>query len=803
MAENLNDKIKSTQKEIDAADEKRLESLKKIEEAEKRIVAIQADKALPNKKKLIEAQKQLIELEKQSISNSEKTVEQENKRLTRLQRHKAIQKDSIKEFDSFAKSYKNLEPHIKKQLELDKTKGQVYTSLNAEIAKERAKAKNSEGESLQRANKRLEILQSISAEQVQAAEEADRAEMELRGKKEIDFKIREIKLNHALTKAQKERAIASIRYSEELQHRAEALNEIQEKQGEIFHAVPEELQESVKGAASFGRTLAAAGMAAGPLLLIVAGLAAAVHAFVELDEAGSDYRKNTGLTVKQTEHLDHQVHDIAMEYRSMGVAAKEVYAVSEQLGNVFSNVAHFSTETLGALSAIVARTGTTAENAAKVQSVFESIGGVSSETAASMQMQVASLAQQAGAAPKEVLDDIADSAEITSKYFKGDINLLKQQAIQANRLGTTLDGLAKTAEKLLDFEGGIEEELVASTFVGGQFNLSRARALAMEGKLAEAQEETLSQIQRSGDFRKQDYFTQKQLAAAAGMEVGEITKQLNMQERLAHLGEEEKKLAMQAVEAGLDVTDLTDEQLKNKTAEFAENQRITGQLDEMKNQFAAITETVGGALMPIISALAPVLKYALWPITKAAEGVAWLAEGIAQAKAPAIALAAVLAGMAYNSIKTAVAGIWSSLGQIPFGLGLALAGALTVGLFSSLSKADSEVKAGDVMSPADGKTRISTKEGGLLSLSSNDDVVAAPNAISALDNASKLGAMSAIPVMGNMAGAAAINILVDEMKKMRQEFSSKSNDVYMDGSKVTSNLKRVGDKSNRNNFALA
>ena len=57
MAENLNDKIKSTQKEIDAADEKRLESLKKIEEAEKRIVAIQADKELPNKKKLLDAQK--------------------------------------------------------------------------------------------------------------------------------------------------------------------------------------------------------------------------------------------------------------------------------------------------------------------------------------------------------------------------------------------------------------------------------------------------------------------------------------------------------------------------------------------------------------------------------------------------------------------------------------------------------------------------------------------------------------------------------------------------------------------------
>jgi hypothetical protein len=124
---------------------------------------------------------------------------------------------------------------------------------------------------------------------------------------------------------------------------------------------------------------------------------------------------------------------------------KNVFDVANSLGNEFSNVAHFSTQTLGALSAVTAVTGTTADNAAKVQAVFEQVAGVSSETAASLQMQVASLAQQAGASPKEVLDDIAESAEITSKFFKGDVNLLKQQAIQANRLGTTLAGIAKTA----------------------------------------------------------------------------------------------------------------------------------------------------------------------------------------------------------------------------------------------------------------------------------------------------------------------------------------------------------------------
>jgi hypothetical protein len=801
MAESLNNKIKITQAEANSADKERLANLKKMEDLQRTLAELEEKNAKGQKK-----QAELIKKEIKSTNTILKVLEKEvalqNKKVGALKKQKKIQDDLNSGVKSVVEEYKNLAPEIQKQLELDGTKADLYMELQTSIKNQQSILKNGNKEEKASAEKKIELYQDITTQMLEQAKAVDEADMELRGKKEIDFKIREIKLlqeRNKLSEEEAERAIKGLEYAEKLENIAEALNEIAEKQGELFHAVPEELQESVKGAMGFGKALAAAGMAAGPLLLIVAGLAAAVHAFVELDEAGSDYRKNTGLTVKQTEHLDHQVHDIAMEYRSMGVAAKEVYAVSEQLGNVFSNVAHFSTETLGALSAIVARTGTTAENAAKVQSVFESIGGVSSETAASMQMQVASLAQQAGAAPKEVLDDIADSAEITSKYFKGDINLLKQQAIQANRLGTTLDGLAKTAEKLLDFEGGIEEELVASTFVGGQFNLSRARALAMEGKLAEAQEETLSQIQRSGDFRKQDYFTQQQLAKAAGMEVGEITKQLNMQERLAHLGEEEKKLAMQAVEAGLDVTDLTDEQLKNKTAEFAENQRITGQLDEMKNKFAGITETVGGALMPIISALAPVLRYALWPLEMAAKGVAYLAEGIAQAKAPAIALASILAGMAYNSIKTAVSAIFSSLGQIPFGVGLALAGAATVGLFSTLSKADSAVKTGDVMSPAGGKTQISTKEGGLLELSPNDDVVAAPNLINSLESKRQGGALSQIQT--NL-GTNYTSKLVDKMDSLIAAVSA-NKDTYLDGSKVTSNLKRVSDKSNRNNFALA
>jgi hypothetical protein len=39
------------------------------------------------------------------------------------------------------------------------------------------------------------------------------------------------------------------------------------------------------------------------------------------------------------------------------------------------------------------------------------------------------------------------------------------------------------------------------------------------------------------------------------------------------------------------------------------------------------------------------------------------------------------------------------------------------------------------MSPSDGVTRVSTKEGGLFELSPNDDLVAAPGAIKKMENA--------------------------------------------------------------------
>ena len=68
--------------------------------------------------------------------------------------------------------------------------------------------------------------------------------------------------------------------------------------------------------------------------------------------------------------------------------------------------------------------------------------------------------------------------------------------------------------------------------------------------------------------------------------------------------------------------------------------------------------------------------------------------------------------------------------------GLAAAGILAaIGGGMALYKHFSQ--AGDISSPANGKTQVSTREGGLFELSKNDDLVAAPGLINKLNSKSQ------------------------------------------------------------------
>jgi hypothetical protein len=793
---DINKSIEASQKNLAEASEKQLRLSKEIEQVEKRVNELHNAKRAKKKEELKD-DITLLDTKKKQLEETKKIVTAEEQKINRLNKGKKIQDDTVSEFKSFGEAYRKMDPVVKKQLETNQHNAAVFKGINADIAKQKAIVANTEGEAKRLAEEKLTLLEGSADSMKEAAAEAAKAQQKAKGMDDNAIRIQQIKNNRTLTADEKKRQIAALHYTEQLKQKEERLEMLHEQQSEMLEEMPQSIQGMVNGMKKFGAIL----KANAPELLVLGMLAMAVESFIELDSAAEDYRKTGGMTVKQTEHLAHQAHEIEVAYRGIGVEASTVFDIANDLGNTFSDVAHFSTETLGSLSALVARTGTSTKNAAQLQAIFEQTAGVSSETAANMQMQVASLAQQAGVSPKEVLDDMADSAEVTSKFFKGDINLLKQQAIQAHRMGTSLEKMAKTAESLLDFENGIEEELTAATFVGGQFNLSRARALAMEGKMAEATSETLDQIQRSGDFRKQDYFTQQQLAKAAGMSIEDINKQLGMREKLSHLSEKDKKAAEEAMKQGLDISDIKAEDLAKKTQEFADQQKINGAVTEMANQFKGIAATLGGELMPIIQALVPVIQMAFKPIEWAIAGIKMFIDGLKQGKALAIGLSLLLLPMAVSAMVTAVGAIFTTLAQIPFGIGLLGAAAVIAGMFASGEKAKSVAHhAGDINSPAKGQTMVHTKEGGLFKLSKNDDLVAAPGASKAMANGN-----SSTPLTSNNNNGNSSNMMsafISELRGLRGDMNSGKIGVYMDGSKVTSNVAGNANQSTRNNYAF-
>ena len=740
------------------------------------------------------------------------------KELTKEQKAEKKHKDYIaqKEKDTeafmatFAKSYRRIPNDVKKQLDGEQAitdsmgkrvgKQNAYTALKALQGQQEAIEKNNSGVIAENAGLRADMARQYSDELLIQAKATQRAEDSLKGVTEFDEKrkqIEEARLQLGNTAA--DLLLQTVNETETLYKKEKRILEIKKQQQGVLDALPGPLKSMIDGAQEFGQAMKAG---LGPIALIGALLVMAIKSFTDLDDAAADFRKETGLLNSQMEGIKSQALQISTEFANIGLESADVLKTISSLKSEFSDSVDFSKETVAALSVMNKNFGVAAETSAKVQSMFEGIGGLSSETAANVQMQAAQMAKLAGVAPDKVFKDIAENAEAASTFFKGDLTALTKNAVQARRMGTSLKEQVSLAEKLLDFEAGIEDELVAATFVGGQFNLSRARALAMEGKLQAANEETLKQIQRSGDFRKQDYFTQKQLAKAAGMTVEEINKQLNTQDKLNSLTAEQKKAAEDAISKGLDITNIGADQLANETAKFASQQEQQKQIDKLMNSFNAIAATVGGTLTPLLEGLIPIMSLIALPVQAMAEGfrvvVSFLKENIGLT----IALAGILGVVYAKSIAGAVARIWGSIvGALgPFGIPVAIAA--TIG---AISMAKSAMSVGDMNSPADGKTQVSTKEGGLFELSPNDDLVAAPGAAAALSGKGSSGVapQSPAPQLNLSALSAPLNAMIAEIKALRADLNAGKIAVHMDGAKVTAGISNQVDKSTRNNFALS
>ena len=377
---------------------------------------------------------------------------------------------------------------------------------------------------------------------------------------------------------------------------------------------------------------------------------------------------------------------------------------------------------------------------------------------------------------------------------------MAKTAIEARRLGTTLKEVMGVSEKLLDFESGIEQELKAAAFAQGQFNLTQARTLAANKDYSGALDEVLNQMERNGRFADKDLFTQRELAKAVGETPATIQRLIAQRERLVHLGDEDRKLAQQAIANGLDITNASKEDLDLTIQKLKADQQMQGELSKIKNTFAGIGMQLGTAVLPI-------LELMLVPISLMAEGfgkIAQFAREYSNILGPiALVLGSIFAiqkgivlyrklelFLQAQSIKKegALAAVKALSNPARALAGIAAAG-LMVGIASKY------MSAGDMNSPAEGQTTVSTKEGGLFKLSKNDDLIAAPGASTALANAANGGGGAGMQAMANV-------IAANTKAMERLNSGGIPVNTYLGTSKVNDLLTGYQSKTTRNNFNI-
>ena len=144
--------------------------------------------------------------------------------------------------------------------------------------------------------------------------------------------------------------------------------------------------------------------------------------------------------------------------------------------------------------------------------------------------------------------------------------------------------------------------------------------MAAQGLTVQANQEILRQLERTGKFKDKDYWTQKALADAAGMTVDQINKQIGIRDKLASLSAEEQKAANAAMEKGLDLSNVNEDQLNLEVEKFAVQQEQAAEVEKLSNAFNGIAATLGNSLTPLLEGLIPIVNLILLPIQAAAEG---------------------------------------------------------------------------------------------------------------------------------------------------------------------------------------
>lgn len=371
-----------------------------------------------------------------------------------------------------------------------------------------------------------------------------------------------------------------------------------EKKAEAHQDALDIQLKQVKAADTLGAKFKALGSAAkefvkqlqDPLVL----LAGMLKGYLAVDKAATQFQRTTGENARAIAGMNS---NLVTSEETLALMSQFADETNMNLNNLMS------TQQVGRLAETAKLLGFSAEESGKLaQNVL--LSGTSTDSFTDQVFEAAkavNVARGEGTNLGSVIKEASSVSADLALSLDSNPAALGRAAIEAQRLGLSLDKVAGIADTMLDFESSIQAELEAQLLTGRQINLGRAREAALMNDM-----ETLAkEIGKAGgvaeQFTKGTRVEQNALAKALGMSREDLAKMVGL----------EKLRAGTLTDAEAKMMGMTKEQLM--------------QMD-VQEKFQTAIGKLQQALGPLIDAFIPLVDLMILPVQYLGEMLAYVGQ---------------------------------------------------------------------------------------------------------------------------------------------------------------------------------
>ena len=298
--------------------------------------------------------------------------------------------------------------------------------------------------------------------------------------------------------------------------------------------------------------------------------------FTEVSKAQKEFRQQTGQNISQIDSLN-------MSLATSADYMKAAASLSKELGVNASVV--FTPATITEVAELTELMGMGAHEAAQLAKFAKLSGKELSTVTAEMEASFKEFVKtnQVGINFTDVMNDVGSVSAEVSLSLGSNPAKIQAAAMEARKLGVSLEQVDKIAGSLLNFEESISAELEAELLTGKELNLEKARQFALANDLEGVARELSKNEGIMKAFATGNRIQQEASAKAMGMSRQEMAKMIYNQK----------------LQSGLS----TEQAAKAADISLEEAKRLTAQ-EQIQKSMDKITQAVGGFLTylePILS----------------------------------------------------------------------------------------------------------------------------------------------------------------------------------------------------------